>query len=106
MNKLLAIALAVSLVMIGWLAFHLLDAAISLDHARQGQASDKQQIRLMRSMLEHTTTGISRSDLLRLLADDLGGERIVKKDDDRIEVDSVTFVFRNDKVSNVLVPRD
>ncbi len=78
MKKVLVVALVLSLGALVWSAYHLFDAAISLDHARQQQAYQRQQLLLMRSMLEHTTMGMNRSDLLRLLAHDLGGDRVVR----------------------------
>jgi hypothetical protein len=102
-TKALVAALLITVGLLIWSAYNLIDAGISLDHARQEQVHLNERVALLRSMLRHTTTQLGRSDLLRLLADDLAGDHIVKKSDDRVEIDDVIFTFRDDKVSNVLL---
>ena len=94
-------ALVVTMGLFVWSFLHLLDAGFEIDDARMETRHRTEQTILLRSMLNHVSVGIERETLLRLLADDMTGDRIVKTYPDRIEIDSVVFRFRDDKVANV-----
>jgi len=77
-----------------------LDAAISLDAARQEQQHQRDRTLLLRSLLQHTAVHLSRADLVRLLREDFGKAHL-KEQADQIEVDDIVFRFRGDTVSDV-----
>jgi hypothetical protein len=101
MKKVLVVALVVTFGLFVWSSFHLVDAGIEIDNARSEAVRRTEQATLLKSMMQHATANVSRSDLLRLLADDMSGDRIVKNDENRLEIDDIVFVFRDDKVRNV-----
>lgn len=103
MKNALLIALLVTFGLLIWSVYNLIDAGVSLDYSRQEQVLLNKKVAVLRSMLRHTTANLTRSDLLRLLADDLSGDRVVKKSEDRLEVDDIVFIFHNDRVYDVLL---
>ena len=87
-------ALVVTMGLFVWSFLHLLDAGSAIGNAQSETRYRTEQVILLRSMLSHVSVGMERDTLLRLLADDMTGDRIVKTYPDRIEIDSVVFRFR------------
>lgn len=101
MKSALVVALLVVCGILTWTAYHLIDAGVSLDYSRQQQLAQKEQIALLRSMLQHVTTNLSQDDLVRLLGGD--SKHVVKASPGRLEIDSVIFTFHQGTVDKVLL---
>ncbi len=102
-RALLVIAFLSLIGCVAWSAFALIDAGISIDHARRMYGFQHEDITQLRSMLRHTTLGLSHTDLLKILADDLKSQPVVKEEEQRIAIGSVIFYFKEDKVSDVRI---
>jgi hypothetical protein len=100
-NKGWAAAFIVALGLFLWAFVHLLDAGGLIDDARVEAHRRENQALLLQSMLNHVVTGMSRTELLRLLAPDLSASQVVKTFSDRVEIDNVVIRFRDDKVERV-----
>jgi hypothetical protein len=94
-------ALIVTTGLFVWSFLHLLDAGSQIGDARSETRYRTDQATLLQSMLNHVSVGMERGTLLRLLADDMAGDRIVKTYPDRVEIDSILFRLRDDKVASV-----
>ena len=86
-----------------WLCVTLLNAGISADHARREIGLQREAAGQLRSMLMHTTQGMSRADLKRLLADDVKSASVVKEESEKIAIGSVVFYFKDNLVSGVTI---
>jgi hypothetical protein len=93
-----ALSIAVALFAIyGWV-----DTAVSLDHARQQQKSERESKELLRSVLVTLNRGANRAELQKVLHKNLGGEHIFKDEGDSYSVDGIVFRFdKSGALSNV-----
>lgn len=84
------------------LGYAWLNAAISLDAARSEQGLQRARIALLKELLRQTSTGMSRTDLERLVEErrTVSGH-IVKQGTDRLQIDDVIFRFDGKAVTDV-----
>lgn len=101
MKSALIVALLVVCGILAWTGYHLIDVGVSLDYSRQQQLAQKEQIALLRSMLQRATTNLSQDDLIRLLGSD--SKHVVKASLGRLEIDSIIFTFHQGTVDKVLL---
>jgi|SRR5687767_16011858 hypothetical protein len=86
MNRVLIIALVVMSGLFVWSFLNLLDAGISIDHARMETKYQRERVNLLQSLLRHATEGRGHSDIRQFLVGDLPGENVVEVQEDRIDV--------------------
>jgi hypothetical protein len=87
--------------LVALLGYQWLNAAVSLDYARQEQQHQRDRVLLLRSLLEHTAMRLSRDDLVRLVRQDFAEKHLIKESNDRVEVDDIVFKLRNNVVTGV-----
>jgi hypothetical protein len=93
---------SIAIVLLAFFGFQWLNAAVSLDHARQEQQHQRDRAQLLRSLLQHTASHLSRADVVRLLTEEFGKGHVIKQQNDGIQVDDIIFRFRGDVVAKVL----
>ena len=84
-----------------FLLYSWVNAAISLDYARQQQKLDQQRIELLLEMLRHTSTSLTREGLERLIAEHYSSGHVIKRDGDRVQIDDLIFRFSGESVTQV-----
>ena len=73
------------------------DAAISLDHARQEQRILHSRIALLRGLLNQTARNLNRKQV-EGIAQSLEKDHIVKRENDKMIIDDVVFIFKGETV--------
>lgn len=94
--------LALSIVIALFAIYGWVDTAVSLDHARQQQKSERESKELLRSMLVALNRGAKRADIRKELHENLGAGHIFKDEEGTFSVDSIIFRFdKSGTLSNV-----
>jgi hypothetical protein len=78
----------------GWL-----NVAVSLDHARQQQRTERERSELLREFLVALDRGAKRSEIKQCVMQNFGQGHIIKEEQDDILVDGI--VFRFDKTQSL-----
>jgi hypothetical protein len=94
------------LVGVAFLLYSWINATISLDYARQEQKLDQTKIELLRELLRHTSTRLTRRDLERIIAQHYSTGHVVKQEHDRIQIDDVIFRLDGESIVQVLLAED
>ena len=89
-----------------WLAYQLVDTAVSLDYARQGQQLQRARETILRSMLLRTVSDMSRTELVRLIKEGFEKTHIIKEEPDRLEVDDIVFLFHDEAITGIAILGD
>jgi hypothetical protein len=96
MTKLLTVCVVILLAVTAFASYNWLDIAVSLDHARHEQEAVSERTNLLAEYVLASNPAAKRADVLRVVKQ-LGGGHILKEEDDRIELDGVTFRFDADQ---------
>ena len=72
----------------GWM-----DTAVSLDHARQQQKTERDHNELLRELVFASQRNAKRTEIAQFLKENVGEEHQIKNEQDRILVDDVVFRF-------------
>jgi hypothetical protein len=85
-------ALLISIVVV-LSVYEWLDNAVSLEHARQQQKTERARNSVLRQLLFASNHGMQRSEITKLLRQNLGKDHLIKEERDRVLVDDIVFRF-------------
>jgi hypothetical protein len=72
-----------------------LDTAVSLDHARQQQKTERERSELLRQFVGAFNHGAKRSEVMQFVNRNFGKGHVIKEEEDKILVDGIVFRFDN-----------
>ena len=72
----------------GWI-----NAAVSLDYARQGAKTERERGQLLAELLLASKQGVKRAEIEQFMKQNLDKDHILKEERDRLVVDSIVFRF-------------
>ena len=99
----LSVALAILCL---YLAYHVVDQSVSLEHARASQRSLQEERDLLRKLTFDSLKAVKRVELESLLAARYSQSHVVRRESDVIFVDEVGLRFRGDELVEIVFMSD